>query len=119
MTWTGRTGGRRVDCGGWADGRMGGRGGGRVGGLADWRTGADWQTGGTGGGRADCVRTGRRMGGQVGGLPNEQTGADGRTGWRTGGRGWTGGRWISEGKTPNLTRHLTWAVGNPTWPSSV
>ena len=28
--------------------------------------------------------------------------------WRTGGRGRTGGRRISEGKTPDLTCHLTW-----------
>ena len=36
--------------------------------------------------------------------------ADGRTGRRVGGlANWrTGGRRISEGKTPNLTRHLTW-----------
>ena len=34
--------------------------------------------------------------------------ANGRMNWRTGGRGWTGGRQIFEGKTSNLTRHLTW-----------
>ena len=65
MTWTGRTGGGRTDCGGRADGR---------------RT---W-----GKGEAD----GGRMGGRADRL------ADGRT----------GGRRISEGKTPNLTCHLIW-----------
>ena len=34
--------------------------------------------------------------------------ADGLADWRTGGRGRTGGRRISEGKIPDLTRHLTW-----------
>ena len=80
--------------GGRADGRIGGRGL-----RANKRMGA-----GTLGGRADGGgqwanwRTGRRTGGRVGGLAD----------WRTGGRGRTGGRRISEGKTPNLTRHLTW-----------
>ena len=76
-------------------GEQGERTGGRTSVQADEhseRTGA-----GTLGGRADG-------GGQW---------AGGQTGWRTGGlaNGWTGrtgGRRISEGKTPNLTRHLTW-----------
>ena len=72
-----------MDGGGqWADGRTGGRG------RAKARTG----------GRADRAADGV---------------ADGRIGWRTGrladgGQGRTGGRRISEGKTPNLTRQLTW-----------
>ena len=53
-----------------------------MGAQADERTGAD----------------NGRMGGRVGGL------VDGRTS----GRGRTGGRRISEGKTPDLTHHLTW-----------
>ena len=80
---------RRTGRTGWADGRTGGRGlradertGGRAGGQADERTGAD----------------NGRMGGR----------ADGLADWRTGGRGQTGGRRISEGKTPNLMRHHTW-----------
>ena len=48
--------------------------------------------------RADGGGHARRTGGQVGGL------ADGRTG----GRGRMGGRRISEGKIPYLTRQLTW-----------
>ena len=67
---------------GWADGRTGGRG-----------LRADERTGGRMGGR----RTGRRTSGRVGGLADWQTGRWGRT----------GGRRISKGKTPNLTRHLT------------
>ena len=60
-----------------------------MGGRVDERIGA-----GTLGGRVDNGRTGWRTSGL----------AD----WRTSGRGRTGGRWISEGKTPNLTRHLIW-----------
>ena len=124
MTRTGRTGGGRADCGGradrrtWSKGEANGRtGGGRadgadgVGGRADgWADGrtsgrADGLAGGRTGGQADggghAGRTsgrGRTMGGR----------ADGLADWRMGGRGRTGGRRISEGKTPNLTRHLTW-----------
>ena len=60
-------------------------------GRADGRTGA----GGCVDGLADW---------RTGGRANRRTGAD----WRMSGRGRTGGRRISEGKTPNLTRHLTW-----------
>ena len=67
---------------------MGGRAhrrtGGRTCGYADG--GGQWTDG-----RGDG-RTGRRTGGRVGGL------ADGRTGEQR----------ISEGKTPDLTRQLTW-----------
>ena len=66
-------------------------------------------------GRADG-RTRRRTGGQVGGLADWGMGGRGRTSgrvggladWRMGGRGRTGGRRISEGRTPDLTRQLTW-----------
>ena len=51
---------------------------------------------------------GRTMGGRADRRTRAGTRADGWTGWRTGGRGRTGGRRISEGKTPNLTRQLTW-----------
>ena len=61
----------------------------RTGGRADGRTGV-----GTPGGRADG-------GGQ---WADERTGAD----ERTSGRGRTGDRRISEGKTPDLSLHLTW-----------
>ena len=45
----------------------------------------------------------------MGGRAHRQTGAPGgHADRRTSGRGWTGGRWISEGKIPNLTRQLTW-----------
>ena len=67
------------------DMRRTGRTGGRTGAQAD--EGSEWTSGRTSG-RADG-----RMGGR------------GRAG---AGMGWTAGRWISEGKTPNLTRHLTW-----------
>ena len=63
--------------------------------------------GGRAGGRAD----GRTSGWGRTCRAEERTGADnGRTGGRAdgGGRGRTGGRRISEGKTPDLTRHLTW-----------
>ena len=93
MTRTGRTGGGRADCGGRADGRWTGRQadveqrrGGRADGQTARRLEADERTSGRG----------RTMGGRADGATN------GRTGWRT------GGRRISEGKTPNLTRHLTW-----------
>ena len=64
---------------------------GRADGWADERTGGRADGVGTPGGRADKVDNGR-TGGRAEGL------ADGRT----------GGRRISEGKTPDLTRHLTW-----------
>ena len=51
-----------------------------------------------GGGQWTNGRTGWQTGGRVGRLAD----------WRTGGRGRTGGQRISEDKTPNLTRHLTW-----------
>ena len=68
-----------------------------MGGRADgW---ADGRTGGRG------LRVDERMGGWAGGRTGGRVG--GLADWWTGGRGRTGGR-ISEGKTPNLTRHLTW-----------
>ena len=87
--------------GGRADGRTGGRGlrvdertGGRAGGRTDEQTGA-----GTLGGRVD-----------EGGQWADEGGHAGQTSGRR--RQWadrrTGGRRISEGKTPNLTCHLTW-----------
>ena len=45
------------------------------------------------------------MSGWTGGWADGRTSGRGRT---MGGWGRTGGRRISEGKTPNLTRHLTW-----------
>ena len=66
------------------------------------RVRADERTGGRGGGLADWHGRGTdgrgRTDGRVGGLAD----------WRMGRRGRTGGRRISEGKSPNLTRHLTW-----------
>ena len=51
-------------------------------------------------------QTGRQGGGRADELADWQTGrlADG------GGRGRTGGRRISKGKTPDLTRQLTWPL---------
>ena len=52
-----------------------------------------------------------RTSGQAGGRADERTGADnGRMGERVDGRTGrrTGGRQISEGKTPDLMRQLTW-----------
>ena len=94
---------------GWVDGRTSGRAdelaGGRTGRRADG--GEQWadrggRTGGRGGGRADGGEQWADRGGRTGGRVGEL--AD----WWTGGRGRTGGRRIFEGKTPNLTRHLTW-----------
>ena len=70
---------------------------GRAGGRVDERTGA-----GMLGGQVDGGGQWADGGGRVRGW------ADRRIGRRMGGRRRTGGRRISEGKTPNLTRHLTW-----------
>ena len=58
-------------------------------------------------------RAHRRTSGRADGRADRQTGgrADGGGQWADGracGRGRTGGRRISEGKTPDLMRHLTW-----------
>ena len=62
---------------------MGRQANGAADGRTEWQTGelADWRTSGRVGRLAD---------------------------WRTGRQGRTGGRRISEGKSPNLTRPLTW-----------
>ena len=102
MRRTGQTGGRTGAQADEGSERTSGRTSGRADGRTSGRGRARWADERMG---ADNGRTGGRVGG-------------GAAGARTGGRGRTGGRRISEGKTPNLTRHLTWPVGNPTWPSS-
>ena len=94
--------------------RMGGRVGGRADRWADGRTGgrglrADERTGERTGGRADegghagwTSGRGRTMGGQADRGRRVHGREDGLADWRT------GGRRISEGKTPNLTHQLTW-----------
>ena len=76
-------------------------------GRADERTGADngrmSGRGRTMGGRADW-----RTGGWGWAKARTSGWADGLANWRTGRQGRTSGRRISEGKTPNLTRELTW-----------
>ena len=91
MRPTGRTG--------WADGRTGGRTGAQANEGSEWtsrRTSGQADRGGHVGRTSRPVVHNRWTGGPA----NRRTGA--------GGRGRTGGRRISEGKTPNLTRYQTW-----------
>ena len=80
---------------------------GRADGLEGGQTGKRVDGGGHAG---RTSRQGRTMGKRADG----RTGGRGRVGARTGGRvggladWWTCGQRISEGKTPNLMRHLTW-----------
>ena len=74
---------------------------GRADGRADGRTSGQGQT----------PRADERTGVDNGRTGGRADGADGLADWRTGRRangGGTGGRRISEGKTPDLTLHLTW-----------
>ena len=100
-----RTWGKGEADGRTGDGRTNGRHGEwrRTGGRADGRMRADGARTGRSGGRADGRTDGRTEAGMPGGRADGGgQWADGRTGQRT------GGRRISEGKTPDLMRHLTW-----------